>query len=449
MAKNKYFLFTFFLQVFALDCNAQLFSDTTILKANDFPVKFSAVSDFSAAFSNQNSAFEKKQLPYSSNNNQYNNSFIFNNNSKIYAKVNKEYQDLNYGLVTKLEIESNSGQNRARFDLDEVFIFAQNDFGKVELGNLVAVNQKMKVGPATFARGAGGINGNYLKYVNFPSSNSAVANIKNSAFILVPQSPIGHGGYAQAINNNFNKDRLRIIRTNSFNGAEDAFKINYYTPRIDGLQAGLSYTNSTENSAFASTLFSPIVVNEIYSFAANYTDNLENLGYAISLTAESGKFNKDKNSQMPRNNLNSFDVATTLTYFGFTFGTSFGSWQKSLQAKNGIYSCDYNANLVLTNQNCSQNNNKFDNSYYYTLGLAYQIGHLGASLTALESNFQKNEFQSINFDIDYKIKKNFTTYLEVAKFQFKSNKVKALDVVNKEIFDNKGFVVLTGFLYYF
>lgn len=449
MIKRKYFLITSFLQLLVFDANAQFFSDESILKASQFPLKLSGSSDFAAAFSYQSSLFENKFLPNSAINNRYSNAYGFNNNSKLFGKIEQEVDDLTYGFSTKLELEANSNQNRARLDLNEAFLFAQNNYGKFEIGNVVAVNQKMKVGPSSFARGAGGINGNYLRYINLPIADASLLNVKNPSFILIPQSPIAHGGYAQGFNNSFNNDRLRIIRSNSFKGAEDAFKINYYTPRMNGLQVGTSYTNSTQNSAISSTVFNSVVVNEVFSFGANYRDNLDNLGYAISITAESGKFNKDKNSDIERNNLNSFDLAATLTYFGFTFGGSFGSWQKSLQAKSGIYSCDYNSNLTLANQSCSSNSKKFGNASYYTLGLAYQIGHVGTSFTVLESSFQKNDYSSFAFDVDYKIKKHFTTYLEVAKFEFKSNQVKALDVANKQIFNNKGYVTLLGFLYSF
>ncbi len=449
MIKKEHFLITFFLEFFAFGAHAQFFSDESILKANHFPIKFSGSSDFSAVLSKQNSEFESKLLPNSDLNNRYDKSYGFNNNSKLYGKIENEYKDLTYGFSSKFELETNSNQNRARIDLDEVFVFAQNDYGKVEVGNVVAVNQKMKVGPAKFARGAGGINGNYLKYINLPNTILDFPNIKASTFILVPQSPIGHGGYAVGFNDNFNNDRLRVIRSGSFKGSEDAFKISYYTPRIDGFQFGTSYTNSSQNSAFSSTIFNSIVVNEIISLGANYTNNIDNLGYAISATAESGKFNKDKKSGIDRNNLNSFDIASTLTYFGFTFGASFGSWQRSLQEKSGINSCEYSANIAIADQDCTSNVKKFNNAFYRTFGISYQIGHIGTSITEMKSSFQKNDYSTIAFDVDYKIKKHFTTYFEVVKFEFKSNQVKALDVASKQIFDNKGYVTLLGFLYSF
>ncbi|MBM5782267.1 MAG: porin [Pelagibacterales bacterium] len=449
MIKKEHFLIAVFLEFFAFGAHAQIFSDESIAKDNQFPLKFSGTSDFSGAFYQQNSVFENKFLPNVDVSNTYSKGYGFGNNSKLYGKIENEYEDLTYGFSTKFELEANSNQNRARIDLDEAFVFAQNDYGKVELGNVVAVNQKMKVGPAKFARGGGGINGNYLKYINLPNANINLSNIKTPSFILVPQSPIGHGGYAVGFNDSFNNDRLRVIRSRSFKGSEDAFKINYYTPRMNGFQFGTSYTNSTQNSAASSTIFSPIVVNEVLSLGANYTNNIDNFGYAISATAESGKFNKDKNSGIDRNNLNSFDIATTLTYFGFTFGGSFGSWQRSLQEKSGINSCEYSSNIAIANQNCTLNAQKFNSASYYTLGISYQIGHLGTSITTMESSFQKNDYSTIAFDIDYKIKKHFTTYLEVAKFEFKSNQVKALDVANKQISDNKGYVTLLGFLYSF
>lgn len=461
---------------------------------NNSPVfLINGLVDFNMASRNQKSDFNKQHLPDNFSDNHFNNSQSIGNDSQFYLKTGISTGDkTKYGAVAKLEYNINSDNRNENLNLDQAFIYNENYFGKFEFGNNFAVNQKMKVGPARFARGAGGINGKYLEQINFSmlgnSTNSSspicsggvggasCSNVKLPRFIMLAQSPIGHGGYAKGFykrtaDNNYlaghedysaaNRSRFRALKDDSFDGVEDATKISYYTPRIAGLQFGLSYAPSSSNQGVTATTVQDvdqIQINNIISFGANYSDNFENLGFAFSATAEKGKVQNSKsNSAVQRNDLSSYDIATTLTYFGFSFGASYGSWQKSLQAKNGIYSCDYNSNVDLASQTCLSDSKKFSNPYYYTVGIAYAFGPIAASITSIKSEFQKNKYGATSLGIDYKFSKDLMPYIEFTKFDFKSNQPKALDIANqnalsnnqKQLKDNSGFVFLTGILFSF
>ncbi len=362
-------------------------------------------STFSAATRNQSTAFEQKQFSDGTNNRNEGNPAL-ENNSQLYLKLENKastFAKNKFGVTLKVESEASSAQNKGTINADQGFVYADSEtFGKFELGDNVAVNQKMKVGPASFARGAGGINGNYLKYINLPTS---------SQFILIAQSPIGHSGYASN-GSQLNQDSIKILRSGSFNGAEDATKLNYYTPRIAGLQIGASYTPSTANSIVSSTVFGgqTNAISDVISAGANYTDNFENFDYAFSATTEQGR-----SKTTSQNNLSSYDIATTMAYFGFTFGASYGNWKKSLQS----------------------NDQNFKNATYKTLGISYQIGHLSVSLTNLKSSFQKNDYQATSLGLDYKLSKAFMPYFEITQFKFSPT---------QNIASNAGFVALGGFV---
>ena len=242
-----------------------------------------------------------------------------------------------------------------------------------------------------------------------------------------------------------------MLRDGSFNGAEDAAKITYYSPRISALQFGFSFTPDSSDNGISSTVFSndEIKLTNIISFGVNYSDNLDNLGYAISLTGEKGKYKKSSGAAaVERNDLSAYDASITLAYFGFNFGASFGSWGNSLQPKSGIYSCDYNSGLPLADQQCSSNAKKFNDATYKTLGISYQIGHLGASITNLSSQFQKNKYQATSFGLDYKLARDLMPYTEITRFKFKSNQANASDISANPIDpkNNQGFVFLVGVL---
>ncbi len=152
--------------------------------------------------------------------NPHSNSVDFANDSEIHIKVGgiNEF-GMKYGAVVELEADLSTDGRNEGFNADKSYVFTESRTGRFEFGNNIGANQKMKVGPSVFARAAGGINGKYLEYVNAPmladSTQDGITGIGNCngyanddaddqcnkvklpRFILIPQSPISHGGYAQ------------------------------------------------------------------------------------------------------------------------------------------------------------------------------------------------------------------------------------------------------------
>ena len=293
---------------------------------------------------------------------------------------------------------------------------------------------------------------------------------------MLAQSPVGHGGYARGFYrrgmdnaydpgdsdySDFNRNHFRAIKDDSFDGMEDATKLSYYSPRIEGLQLGASYAPNNAHDGFtihAGPGFDFFRLENMFSFGANYSQDFDNLGVEISATAEKAHVNNSRSvAGFRRENLFSYDVGTTISYFGFSVGASYGSWGKSLQPKNGVYSCDYDSSLTLAAQTCSGNVQKFSNPYYYTLGLAYQFGPVATSITNIKSTFQKNIYEAVSLGLDYKLTRDLMPYFELTKFTFTSNQPSASDITNqnaiassqRQIRNNQGYVFLTGILYSF
>lgn len=435
--------------------------------------------NFSAASRNQATIFEQEILPNGITDNRLSNAQGAGNDSQFFFKsgIMTENKD-KYGAVAKVEFNVNSDRKNEMPNLDQAFIYSQNSFGKFELGNNQAVNQKMKSGPAHFARGAGGINGKYLENVNMPMlANSPTtvclgtncANVKLPSFIMLAQSPIGHGGGARSFYNNsadsvqndfnsFNRSNFRALKDDSFDGVEDATKINYYSPRIAGLQLGISYAPDSADSGITSTKYynvNGIRIKNIMSFGVNYSEDFDNLGVEISATAERGKMQNSQSSiGVERSDLAAYDLGATFSYFGFNFGASYGSWGKSMQPKNGIYSCDYNSSETLLLQTCATNVKKFQDPHYYTAGISYAFGPIATSITGIKSKFQENSYEAISLGVDYKLSRALMPYVEITKFAFKSNQPKSSDIINqyaipsnqRQIKNNQGYILLTGIL---
>ncbi|MFM7557366.1 MAG: hypothetical protein ACKO46_02195, partial [Alphaproteobacteria bacterium] len=413
--------------------------------SNQYHFEYSGLLNSTFGFSNQNNIYQQKILPDNFSKNYVNKQLNFGIDNQLYLKTAYKFSDKIIGATAKIESNVNSNQRFLRPNLDQFFGYFENEFFKFEIGNYLAVNQKMKQGPARFARGAGGINGKYLEYVNLPVfsnqnnlcknliDNFACQNFIQPKFILLAQSPIGHGGYAtgfygQDYSNNyngkiklsdFNKNNFRSLKDDSFEGLEDALKFSFYSQKINDFQFGFSLTPKSANQGFT-TKTAPASqdnkIRNIYSFGVNYNADFDNLNVALSSTAEYGKSQKFQN--ISKENLLAYDFGGSLSYFGFKIGSSFGSWGKSLNAKNGNYSCNYDENKNLSSQNCANNfANKFSNSYYFTSGLGYEIGPIKASITSLSSNFQGNKYFVKSFGIDYKIQKNLISYLEFTNFK--------------------------------
>jgi len=467
----------------------------------------------------QDNAFNNSQLPdaqiisgivqnHTGTENKITNNLDSVSEAKLHIKlVNASESSIKYGATIDLEANASSTLQNDNVSVDKAFIFSESNFGRLEFGNNSAVNYKMKVGPETFARGAGGINGKYLEYINMPiladssqitaskigncdgyrinssgiitQSGTNCSNIKLPRFILIPQSPISHGGYAQgfynlATDNNynnssadnklgFNKSKSQSqVHNNNLGDLGDATKISYYTPRISGWQAGVSFAPDTNNGANTSiSSYNNNDIMQAISYGINYSDQINdsNVGLGFSLTGESGKFEQNSASTIDRNNLQAFDIGIMATYFGITIGASYGNWGKSLQPKSGIYSCDYNKSVAIANQDCigSNSGEAFSAATYHTAGIEYEYGHLATSITYLTSNFQKNKYNAISFGLDYKITKYLMPYLEVTKYQFESYQPKANDIVDqasisndaRQLKNNQGYVFLTGLLFSF
>jgi hypothetical protein len=479
-------------QLFANFSHAQTIAEKYYKEANSPVFVANGFINFSAAQRNQQTSFEQQKLPDGATTNRLHNSQSIGNDSQIFLKSGVMTKDgAKYGAVAKVEFNYNADHRNENPNLDQAFTFAEGDFGKVEFGNNKAVNQQMKVGPTRFARGAGGINGKYLEQVNMPmlansaQSSSAVcnggvgsaacSNVKLPRFILLAQSPIGHGGYAKSFyqnatsnpylsgsfnNSSFNKNHFRALKDDSFDGVEDSTKLSYFSPRINGLQLGASYAPTTNNGV-TSNIGRDVdltSINNIFSFGANYSEDFDNVGVGLSATGEKGQIkNSNSSSGISRQNLFAYDFAATVTYFGFNFGASYGTWGKSLQAKSGIYSCDYNSSQNLSSQNCANNAKKFSDPHYYTLGIGYGFGPINASLTGIKSDFQKNKYEAFSLGLDYKLTKSFMPYFEITKFVFTSNQAQASNVANQgavsssqqQIRNNSGYVFLTGILFSF
>ncbi|MBM3580123.1 MAG: porin [Alphaproteobacteria bacterium] len=330
---------------------------------------------------------------------------VVGNDSQLFLKAMMPLDGVKYGAVTKFEMNYNSDKRNENPNLDQAFIFVEGWLGKVEFGNNQAVNQKVKAGTSRLVRGAGGINGKYLENVNLPDSE----------FILLAQSPIGHGGYSKSALRPYARSQFRALKDDSFDGVEDATKISYYSPRIKGLQLAASYAPNSGNIGVTKQTVRDanfVKIENIFSAAASYEEDFDNLTVELSATAEHGHSRSTRHG-----NLFAYDFGSSLSYFGFTIGATYSSWGKSLQTDPKT------------------------NTSYYTLGISYRFGPFATSLSNLESTCQKNKYSATSLGFDYKLTRDLMPYFELTNFSF--------DPSSQAVASNRGYAVLTGILFSF
>ena len=149
----------------------------------------------------------------------YYNSMMYNVDSD---NTGKDYKDINlqedaeiifkgkgkssggteYGFQVQLEAAQSSDQ------IDEHYIYVKGDFGKIELGAENSAAYKLQVAAPKFL--------GWKTYDN---------NFKTWSSVAKFEKPL-HDNYSA-----------------------DANKINYYTPSMNGLQIGVAFTPSSENSS--------------------------------------------------------------------------------------------------------------------------------------------------------------------------------------------------------
>lgn len=372
-------------------------------------IKFSGNSNIGASYFKQNNA--------------YNSDSSVVNDSQLYIRAqNVIDRDFKFGVIAKSEYIVRSNNTNLEPVLDKAFLFVKaRKIGNVEVGNVEAVNQKLKVGGFSVAKGAGGIKGKYLENIGLANAGS---------FILLSQSPIGHGGSAK-YSANFDKTSFRSIKDDSFDGLEDSNKISYISNRIKGFKGGVSYTPNVQDQGVTNignfNYADSLIVKDIFSLGVNYFKYIDNLSIKISATSEFGNVENNNYSQQTQEDLFAYDAGVVLSYFGFDFGFSYGSWGKSLKKDSQYSIC----------KNCSE-------PYYFTTGISYNIGPIGASITALNSNYYNNKFRSLAIDFDYKVTKHLLTYIEVTRFETASNNYEVSP--SNYTFNNQGYVAMIGTL---
>ncbi|MCE3233140.1 MAG: outer membrane protein porin [Rickettsiaceae bacterium] len=347
--------------------------------------------------------------------------------TRLHIKADaKADNGLGYGAFIELNADvtnndSNSNVGNDNGNAARTYLYVESGFGRVEAGATGDAGNALKVDASTFARATGGIGGDFYKYVDLSDDPNGLANVGNRDFYLLPGLPTAAGIPGEVAPGGLGS-------VDSHEDRATANKISYYSPRISGLQAGLSYTpdqgeRGTQNG-FSGKNTNGVAASFVNVFNAgiNYQGEFNNLGINASLTGEMGNTKDDVVGTITRyDDLKAYAAGLSLNYAGFTVGGSYGAAPEFGQNIN------FNSELR-----------------YWTLGAAYEFGPFGTSVTYMDSKIKNqfsiatpdSDFTNLSLGADYQLAPGLVPYVEVSFFDTDDNVAGTID--------NNGTVVIVG-----
>lgn len=420
--------------------------------AGDLNVTLSGNSKFEAGARHLSNTNTNANFPVTANQN----STAFFSSSKASVNVNGKTDSLTYGATIRLQVATNQSNGTDKISrMNRSFIYIDTDyFGGLQLGSNVAASKLMQVTASDIASATGGIDGDYSDFLNFGFTQS--------------DDDDGHQYTGVNGNNSFLYwSDLAITGADTLSNRKDgksesADKITYISPRVEGVQLGVSYVpdlSNGGNSVDASYLYGSNGTNPVYmfnnnymrvknlwSFGLNYKNTFDEVMVELGAAMDMGRsrekgtsYNYDysnyfqpevangtgDSSDLVGNyklrNLKTYTVGGMVGMRGFSFALSYSRDGKS-SMPYGITVENYK-NQAGNTTVWSSNNFK---SAWWTTGVAYENGPMSVSLTYLQG---KRGFSNYNLEskvtslgADYEVAPGLKPFAEVtyAKFTPKS-----------------------------
>ncbi len=377
--------------------------------ANNIAVKLEGVFDFQAAVRNQKNLGSDKKLTHNQNN-----AGLYSQSALRVRVTNETEEGMEYGAVFGIRTTSKTkvfgGDNGS-------YLFVQNDFGRLEAGSRQDAASILSQHAYVIAVATGDDWMRYFKFAPKIYSGHSAYNIVGSDYSYV------YGG---------------TFDSKLENSPEAPRAVTYYTPKLIGFQAGVTYTPdasnvgdgviSNSNGSNPVVLFDKtngynqvnanVSVKNMISAAITYEHNVaEDIDIALGFGITQGKTKvtggtmtvppvapaTDATKQpvsVKLANYKTYNVGAIVSYGNWSAAASYADEGKSFTA----------AQYFFDNKRSTKS---------YTAGVAYNQGPMGVSLTFLKSDKYKNKQSSYTLGTQYKIAPGLMPYFEVTAVQFK------------------------------
>ncbi|GFZ83447.1 porin [Elstera cyanobacteriorum] len=263
----------------------------------------------------------------------------------------KAENGLTYGFDARLRNNQN-GVGQDVVGADRKFVYLSGSWGKIELGDTLAVDSNFEV--------------------------------------QAPSVGIGQADYA------FGIDTGNYSYYHANEGEFDT-KLVYYTPVFSGFQAGISYTpeqgSAGRDNARSKIAKSSNLYRDLVSVGATYNKSFGDVALAIGAGGQWGSKKDSIAAQGVTGDYAVWHLGATLGYKGFTFGGHYFDngdaflakgddqigWQLGLTYETGNWAVG--ANYARVDTDYARRGRKDDTDTAYGLGVAYQLA-AGLSLQA-------------------------------------------------------------------
>ncbi|MEK6733616.1 MAG: porin [Pseudomonadota bacterium] len=398
------------------------------MAAEDVKVSFCGSSKFEMGTKKQDSN-HKAALSFSPNQK----TTGFYTSQKAALKAEGKSDTLTYGAVLRLRVLGNGSDGMSDARNDRSHIYLDTDAGSVQLGSNFSASKLMQVDASTIASATGGVDGDWTNY-----GQSTFKTLgQYPTFTVNGQTVTGALATANFIKS-FGVTGVDTLANRMDSNSESSRKVTYMSPRISGLQLGVSFAPDFNNNGGSNVLTSnnfnasgtkeyysdlyfglPVRIKNVWSFGLNYTNTFEDVNVALSVVADRGtavreNFNGSVTIESQKlvaaagnakfNDLKTYTVGGMVGKDGFSLAGSYSNDGKSLTPQNSTVK-----------------------SSWWTTGVAYENGPMSTSLTYLAGKKTytadgKNpsiKSQILSLGADYEVVAGLKPFAEVSMAQFK------------------------------
>jgi len=401
---------------FLLCTSALVALSSSVMASEDVKLSFSGQSKFEVGFINQDSK-HKKAFDFSPNQK----SSAFFTSQKASLKAEGKVDSLTYGAVLRLELVGNGSDGMGNARNDRSHIYVDSDFGSIQFGSNFAASKMMQVDASSIASATGGIDGDWGVYAS-SAAYQAKDKLGEENYYNVGKGKVSYSTFFANSVSSMAITGPNTLSNRMDSNSESARKITYMSPRISGVQLGLSFIPDFNNDGGNNTVTTkvnnggfnylylglPARIKNLWSAGLNYTNTFNDVAVSFSLV---GDFGKAVKQDIIANNvnyskfrdLNTFSVGGTVATNGFSFALSYHRDGNSLTPTNI---------------------GKFKSSWW-TTGVAYENGNFSTSLTYLqgkkeaEDRNQSLKSSILSLGVDYQVVPGLKPFAEVSLVNFK------------------------------
>lgn len=332
------------------------------------------------------------------------------------------------------------------------YMFLKSPYFVAQAGAMVGAEQVLKIDSAMWSAADGGVSSGWINYANLEGDyvdavfDATAANSTRNRDVLRPfyVTPTLYSQY--------------VSTDSTFSRNDDASiapKLSVYSNHYNGFQVGASYVphqSITTVTGVVPTAKERPVYDDVFALGANYEQSFGDIMMKVAIAGETGKAIKDAAGDTTYHDLQDVSVGGMLNYSKmFTVGAEYGYLGKSGLSKQLIQDTDLNA-VVPAAADVTPNN-----TYYWTIGGAYDMGPARISVGYFESvmnpysTSKSDESTMTDFNVgahynfSYGSKRSqFTPYIAYNHFTTKEQgNVVTIPAANT-VTNNKGNVFMLG-----